>query len=281
MPDMKKGFYFLRGNVYYGEYPSDQVSGRVRISCLKPEHIKTDVPFTDKDDAVKLWENHAFTGQEFTDFEQGLKTVFRCLDITEFKEIDFSDTERRLGVTLPREIKILYNFLSAAGEFTEGTERFLPLDGLCTDGGNLVFYKIKRTPVGLSIADGTLMTYRKGNWECSAGGENFFYALNRVTVKSICSMPFNKEGKITGALRAELSPEKMLREIFKDRLDVLEEYCQFGNTVLFNECGALGWFISNGFSANILLGSRSEELFNNILSAKLEVKWSDTPPKKI
>lgn len=281
MPDMKKGFYFLRHNVYYGEYPAAQVSGRVCISALKPEHIKTDAPFSDSDYAVKLWENHAFAEQEFTDFEQGLKTVFKCLGITDIKEIDFSKTEERLGITLPREIKILYAFLCSAREFTEGTERFLPLDELYTDGGNLVFYKIKRTPVGLSLANGTIATYHKGEWECSAGIENFFYALNRITVKGICSMPFNKEGKVTGKLRASLSPERMLREIFGDRLDILEEYNQYGKTILFNENGALGWFISNGFSANIMIGSRNEELFNNILAAKLEVKWSDVTPKKI
>lgn len=281
MPKMKKGFYFLRHNVYYGEYPADQVSGRVQISALKLEHIKTDVPFSERDDAVKLCDNHAFTEQEFSDFERGLKIIFKCAGITEFKEIDFTAAEKRLGVSLPREVKILYKFLGTANELTEGTERFLSLDELCTDGGYIVFYRIRRALVGLSIDKGTVAVCRKGAWESSAGDENFLYAVNRIVVKTICSMPFVKEGKITGALRAELSPENMLREIFTGRLDILEEYYQYGNIVLFNEDGALGWFRSNGFSANIMIGSRGETLFEKILSAKLEVKWSDAPPKKI
>ncbi len=281
MPNMKKGFYFLRGNVYYGEYPAAQVSGRVCISALKPEHIKTDVSFTDKDDAVKLWDNHAFTEQEFTDFERGLEIIFKCAGKTEFKEIDFTATEKRLGVSLPREIKILYKFLGADGRLTEGTERFLSLDELYTDGGYIVFYRIRRTFVGLSVDEGMVGVCRKGAWECSAGDENFFYAMNRIVVKTICSMPFVREGKITGELRAALSPEKMLQETFSGRLDILEEYWQYGNIVLFNEGGTLGWFRSNGFSANIMIGSRNEELFNDVLAAKLGVKWSDVTPKKI
>ena len=73
----------------------------------------------------------------------------------------------------------------------------------------------------------------------------------------------------------------MLQETFSGRLDILEEYWQYGNIVLFNEGGTLGWFRSNGFSANIMIGSRNEELFNDVLAAKLEVKWSDVTPKKI
>lgn len=281
MAEMKKGFYFLNKSVYYGEYPAKQTSGWVMISALDPRHIKTDVPFSADEKAVRLWDNHAFAEQEFSDFERGLEIIFKCAGQTEFKEPDFAETEKRLGIPLPREIKILYKFLGSADWLTEGAERFLPLGELCTDGGYIVFYKIKRTFVGLSIEDGTVGVCRRGVWENSEGDENFFYAMNRIVVRTICSMPFAKVGKITGALRAELSPENMLREIFSGRLDVLEEYCQYGNIVLYSEAGALGWFRSNGFSAEIMIGSRGETLFEKILSAKLEVKWSAAPPKKI
>lgn len=281
MAKMKKGFYFLNKSVYYGEYPAEQTSGWVAISALMPQLIKTEVPFSDDDKAVRLFENHAFTEREFLDFERGLEIIFKCAGITEFKEIDFTAAEKRLGISLPREIKILYRFLGAAGGLTEGTERFLSLDELCTDGGYIVFYRIKRTLVGLSVDNGTVGICHKGVWEYSKGDENFFYAVNRIVVKTICSMPFVKEGKITGALRAELSPQYMLREIFTGRLDILEEYYQYGNIVLYSEDGALGWFRSNGFSADIMIGSRDEALFEKILSAKLEVKWSGAPPKKI
>lgn len=281
MAKMKKGFYFLNESVYYGEYPAEQTSGWVALSALKPRLIKTDVVFSADDKAVRLWDNHAFTEREFSDFERGLEKIFKCAGITEFKEPDFAETEKRLGIPLPREIKILYGFLGSAGGLTEGTERFLSLDELCTDGGYIVFYRIKRTLVGLSVENGTVGVCRKGVWGYSEGDENFFYAMNRIVVKTICSMPFVKEGKITGALRAELSPENMLREIFAGGPDIPEEYCRYGNIVLFNEDGALGWFRSNGFSADIMIGSRDEKLFEKILSAKLEVKWSGAPPKKI
>lgn len=277
----QKGFFYLRNNVYYGEYSAEQVSGIVRISRVKPEHIKTDMPFSEDDLAVKLVNNHAFTETEYTYFEQGLETVFRCLGTTRQENIDFSKTEEKLGISLPKEIKILYSFICSSKKLTEGTERFLPLDELEIDGENLVFYKIRRAPVGLSLKSGTLMNYHKGMWEYNAGGENFFYALNRVVVKSICSMPFNKEGKVYGAIRIAVSPEGELSSAYDGRMKILEEYSEYGNILLYNENGALGLYRHNGFSSDLLVGCMDRELFENITDIRLEVRWSDKPVKKI
>ena len=279
--NMQKGFFYLRNNVYYGEYPADQTSGIVRISRIKPENIKTDMPFSEDDLAVKPVNNHAFTEPEFTYFEQGLERVFKCLGITRQENIDFSKTEEKLGITLPKEVKILYSFICSSKELTEGTERFLPLEGLEIDGENLVFYKIRRTPVGLSLKNGTLMNYHKGMWEYHAGGENFFYALNRVVVKAICSMPFNKVGKVFGAIRVAVSPEGELSSAFEGCMKILDEYWEYGNILLYNEKGALGLYRHNGFSSDLLVGCKDRELLDNITDVKLEVKWSDKPVNKI
>lgn len=277
----EKGFFFLRKNIYYGSYPKQHISGRINISAVKPEIIKTDVPFAKDEVAFSLCDNHAFAEPEYIWFEQGLEKIFKCLGITRDREIDFSKTEERLGISLPQEIKILYSFLNAASVFTEGTERFMSLDKLEIDGDNLVFYKIRRTPVGLSLKDGSLMSYHKGNWEYNAGGENFFYAMNRVVVKAICSMPFNREGKVKGAIRVALSPDNMLSSAFEGLLEILPEYKTYGNIVLINESGALGWYLHNGFSSNILVGCKNEELFEKILGVKLEVNWSKASLKNI
>lgn len=278
----KKGFFYVNHNVYYGKYPQQHISGKINVSMLKPDNIKTDVHFEKDDFAVTFYDNHAFTEPEYKLFEQGLEKIFRCIGIQRENEIDFSETEERLGITLPREIKILHSFLSCSKKFTEGDERFLSLDKLEIDGEILVFYKVKRTPVGLSLKDGALMTYYKKMWEYNAGGENFFYAMNRIVVKAICSMPFNKDGKVKGELKRTISPEEILENSFEGLLEILPEYQSCGNIILFNEKGALAWFRSNGFSANIIVGAESEKLLKDIMGAKLEdIDWSEKPLKNI
>lgn len=51
---MKEGFYFHRNHLYYGTYNEKQVSGRVNISKVTPEHIQTNHPISDDDWAVRL-----------------------------------------------------------------------------------------------------------------------------------------------------------------------------------------------------------------------------------
>lgn len=278
----QKGFFVIGyDDVYYGEYLKEQSVGFVRISRIDPEYVKTDMPFSEKDYADVLCNNHAFTEIEYIYFEEGLERVFRCLGIARQDNVDFSEAEKKLGINLPKEIKILYSFICSYDELTEGTERFLPLDKLEIDGENLVFYKIRRTPVGLSLKNGTLMNYHKGMWEYNAGGENFFYALNRVVVKAICSMPFNKEGKVYGAIRVAVSPKGELSSAYEGRMKILEEYWEYGNILLYNENGALGLYRYNGFSSDLLVGCKDRELLDNITDVKLEVKWSDKPVNKI
>ncbi len=47
------GFYVYRSNIYYGCYEEEQVSGRWKISGIKPERILTGHPVGEEDWAVR------------------------------------------------------------------------------------------------------------------------------------------------------------------------------------------------------------------------------------
>ena len=49
----KNGFYVYRSNIYYGCYEEEQVSGRWKISEIKPERILTGHPVGEEDWAVR------------------------------------------------------------------------------------------------------------------------------------------------------------------------------------------------------------------------------------
>lgn len=269
------GFYRINNNIYYGEYPKDQVRGYVKISVVSPEYIKTDMPFSEDDKAETLYDNHAFTEQEYINFENALNIFRSILGKERCESIDFTSTEQRLGVKLPKEIKILYAMLVNFEFAFMGSERFLPLDEVYIDNGNLVFYKVKQTPTAISLSEKVLMRYYKKNWEYDLSDESFLlYALDRLSVKIISQMPVNISAKISGELKRTLNPAKMLKEIFSDNLTVMEEYSNYGNIIMYNKGGALAWFRQNGFYSDMIIACNDENLLNNIKSVKSDfITW--------
>lgn len=268
----KKGFYCIDNKIYFGDYPIEQVSGKISLSIVHSAQIRTDVPFSENDFAVRFWDNHALTEAELVNMDNGIGKIMRCIGIAEFPETDLSETEKRLETGLPKSVKILYKYLTPV--LMTGNERFLSPDEMYIDGGNLVFYKIKRTPVAISLSDGVLMGYHKRKWEYSKGDESFMcFAMNRIVVKSIVQMPFTRLGKIKGALKTTISPEKELKNAFEDTFKVLEGYSNYGNIILYNENGALGWFRQNGFYADIMIGCTNAQILSELISVDISAEW--------
>lgn len=261
------GFYRINNNIYYGEYPKEQISGYIKMSVVNPKNIKTDKPFSEDNKAKTLYDNHAFTEQEYINFEDALNIFRSILGKEKCEDIDFALAEQRLGIELPKEIKILYMTLVNFEFAFTGSERFLMLDEIYIDKGNLVFYKVKRTPTAISLNQGILMRYYKKNWEYDLGDESFLlYALDRLLVKIISQMPVYISAKISGELKRALNPAKMLKEIFSDNLTIMEEYNNYGNIIMYNKSGALAWFRQNGFHFDMTIACNSENLLNNIKS---------------
>lgn len=275
MARMKEGFYRAGGRIYYGEYPENQVSGWMQISAAPPESLATDRPFAKGERADLLFPNHKLTEPEIESLETGLRKICRCLGAKGWEEADFSQAEHKLGLTLPREIKVLCLALAQIPAATEGKERFLPLEELTLDRGNLIFYKIRRTPAGLSLDNGALMRYYKKEWRYDPGGESFLCcALDRLAVQAIKTMPFRREGRIKGELRTTLRPGQLLEKIYQGEFPILEEYQNGGNLLLCRP-GALGWFRQNGFYADILIGAQDEELLEALRPPELNAVWKE------
>lgn len=159
-------------------------------------------------------------------------------------------------------------------KFTSGTERFFTLEELYLDGENLIFYKAKRTPTAISLTHGILMRYYKKQWKFNFGDESFLcFILDRIVVKSIIEMPIVQKGKIKGELKTILSPKEPLKKIFSKKFNILEEYQNYRNIILFHEAGALLWFRQNGFYADILVGCFNKQQLDKIVNSNLSVVW--------
>lgn len=273
--NMGQGFYRAGGRIYFGEYPEDQVSGWTQLSAMPPELLATDHFFENGERAKLLFPNHKLTWPELGQLEQGLEELCRCLGADGLAEVDFSQAEDRLGLALPQEIRTLYRALARFPAAMEGKERFLSLEQLTVDRGNLVFYKIRRTPVGLSLDRGALMRYYKKEWRYEPGGESFLCcALDRLAVWAIRAMPFCQKGKIKGRLRTTLRPEQLLKEIYQGEFPILEQYRNGGNFILCR-LGALGWFRQNGFYADLVIGAKSRQLLKQLQLPALYATWEE------
>ncbi|MBV7272761.1 hypothetical protein I6U48_07485 [Clostridium sp. PL3] len=138
--------------------------------------------------------------------------------------IDYEKVESELNIKLPLEVKILYSIISnnenlQKNKLIENKEGFLSINELYVEEGILVFYKIKRTPVGISLTNRQLMNYHKKQWICEEGGFNFYnFVSMKVLCNAISSMDFIISGKVSGKLRTALNPKKILKILMMNRM---------------------------------------------------------------
>lgn len=135
---MKQCFYILGGNIYFGMIPEEQVSGKMKLSenCL--QSLKTDKKFINGDIAFSLWDNYAATEQELLELPDCCNRLLLAGNQNTGEGVfDVASLEERLRVTLPQEVKILYQVLAKTNiyenGFTDGKERFLQPEELLAD----------------------------------------------------------------------------------------------------------------------------------------------------
>lgn len=279
MNTKEEGFYRLGNYIYYGSYPKDQVSGRMKLSAVKPQFLKTGKTFTDQDTAYSLMDNHCLTEQELSALSQCLELLIQAAGSKRAEgTVDFVQLERKLSHPLPEEIKILYSAIHGmdllSNAFTEGKEHFLQAEDLYIDSSFLVFYKNKGGLCALSLETGQLARCIKKKWEIDEGGKNFFtWVLDRIALHAISQMPLIRKGKVKGALKKALNPERLLSEIFADRIKVLWQYSNYGNVILYHENHKLAWFRQNGSNGDILLGTMDEAGGREIVSVESGIDW--------
>ncbi len=80
-------------------------------------------------------DNHRILDSEYEDFKNALSKMKNFLNINT-TPVDFSETEAKLGVELPRELKLLYTAISNHEEYFTTDIRLLRLDELYFERDN-------------------------------------------------------------------------------------------------------------------------------------------------
>ncbi len=272
---MKEGFYYYRGNIYYGCYDEKQASGGGTLTRIKQERIKTNHPIGEGDCYVKFWDNHCLLEPEYDDLQSMLLKMRRFMKLNTEQDIDFSAVEARLGILLPKELKLIYTAIHNQEEFFESTEHFLPLDEIYVEQGIVVFFKKKRTPVaGYDMESGCLARYYKKEWSIEKGDFCCYqFCVGRMLTIALENKPVVKKGRCKGKFVSTLNIERELEAYCNEKYHLLSEFNMYGIAVMYSEDGLIAWIRSNGFFADIHAGA-TEESHLDALGAYLgEMVW--------
>lgn len=257
---MNEGFYFYRNHIYYGSYEESQVSGRGKVSAVKPEYILTDHPVHEDDWAVRLWDNHRLLEPEYADLQAMLLKMSSFMNLNTDREVDFSAVEERLHFSLPEELKKVYTAIHGREEYFLAAEHFLPLDELYTEQGLLVFFQKKRTPVaGYDMESGCLAEYYKKEWHTERGGFSCFqFCTGRMVTIALETKPVFKKGRCRGRFVTTLDIAKELERFCNEKYHLLSEFSVYGIAVMYSDEKLIAWIRSNGFYADIHAGAVDE-----------------------
>lgn len=257
---MKEGFYCYRNNIYYGWFDERQVSGRCKISTIKPENIQTDCPIGEEDWAVRLWDNHSLLEPEYADLQAMIFKMESFMNVSSGQEIDFSMVEERLKVSMPRELKRIYRAIYNQEEYFTGAEHFLPLDEIYIAQGMIVFFSKKRTPVaGYDLESGCLARYYKKEWNAEPGEICCYqFCVGRMVTIALENKPVRRKGRCKGRFVTTLNIERELEDFCNERYHLLTEFNVYGIAVMYSDEKLVAWIRSNGFYADIHAGGMHE-----------------------
>lgn len=256
---MAEGFYFYRNNVYFGQYNEEQVSGGGCISAVKPEFIRTDHPFGKEQWAVRLWDNHSLLEPEYMDLQTMLLKMRIFMPLAGEREVDFSAAEERLGIKMPRELRLIYTAMDGQEEYFSGAEHFLPLDEIYVEQEIVVFYSKKRTPVaGYHKKSGCLARYYKKQWTAEQGDCCCYqFCVGRMLTTALENKPAVRKGRCRGQFVTTLNIERELEKFCDEKYHLLSELHIYGIAVMYSEDKLIAWIRSNGFYADIHVGAES------------------------
>lgn len=290
---MKEGFYFYRNRVYYGCYDETQTNGEGEITIIKPEHmqtdhsawavrfraeyIQTDRPIREGDCAARLWENHRLLEPEYKDLEAMLSKMKTVVNLNTEQKVDFSEVEKRLGIALPKELKLIYTAICNQEEYFAGAEHFLPLDEIYIEQGIVVFFKKKRTPVaGYDTESGCLARCHKKEWSIEQTDYCCYrFCISRILTLAMENKPVFKKGRGKGKFVTTLNIERELEQFCNEKYHLLSEFNGYGIAVMYSDEKLLAWIRSNGFYADIHAGAVDEEHLNAFAEHLGQIAWKN------
>ena len=257
---MKEGFYYYRGNIYYGYYDEEQVSGGGNLTIIERERIKTNHPISEADCFVHFWDNHSLLEPEYEDLKSMILKMRAFMKLNTKQEPDFSAMEEKLNISFPKELKLIYTAIHNQEEYFTSPEHFLPLDEIYVEEGIIVFFKKKRTPIaGYDMESGCLVECYKKEWSVEEGGFCCYqFCVGRMLTIALENKPVFRKGRCKGKFVTTLDIEEELENYCNEKYHLLSEFNVYGIAVMYSEEGLIAWIRSNGFYADIHAGAEEE-----------------------
>lgn len=270
-----EGFYYCKSSVYYGDYDENQTSGKLRVSAVKPEQILTEHPIRGGEWAVMLWDNHRLLNPEYENFKELLSKMSGLIGLNAGNNADFPAVEKRLGITLPRELRAVYAAVPDGSVYFTGEERFLTPEELYIEDGNIVFYKRKRSPAaGYDIKSGCLSRYIKREWSADPGDVCCYqFCAGRIFTAALMNKPSVRKGRCKGRLVTALNIQKELESLCTGKYHLLSGLDIYGTAAIYSYDGLLAWIRGNGIYADIHAGAPDEAALDELGKLLVDVTW--------
>ncbi len=269
-----EGFYFYENKIYYGCYDESQVSGWTSVSIIEPNNIMTDHPIRGGERAVTFVDNHHMLDAEYADLRIMLDKMRSFMNLNNDCEIDFSAVEKRLGVSFPKELKLIYSSIYNKNEYFTSEEHFLPLDEIYVEQGKIVFFKKKKLPVaGYDIESGQLAQYFKREWYIDESDFCCYqFCVGSLITIALENKPVFKKGRCKGKFVTTLNIKKELENFCNDTYKLLSEFNVYGIAVMYSDT-LIAWIRSNGFYSDIKVGASDEKHIDALGSHLGDIVW--------
>lgn len=220
--------------------------------------------------APKLVQNHGASDEEIRNMEQWLKILSSIVHGSVISagctEEQIEDAERRLGVSLPAEMRTFYlvagnDPLLTTDANVKKKDRYLPLDELHVSDGNIVYRMRKKEPFALSTDKRQIMFMDDEAWYWEPHMENFCEnVMITAAIFAIGHMKHSAKGRLKGKLVSSLQARKLAEQQFSSTFRALDTYYHPFCALFYNESERrLGWFRSNGMMADIVIGAQTKQ----------------------
>ncbi|MBP1991232.1 SMI1/KNR4 family protein [Paenibacillus eucommiae] len=221
-----------------------------------------------KDSVPQLYQNHGSSDEEIENMKKWLLILSRIVhgdDITYgCTEQQIDEAEERLGISLPKELRVFYHTvgnderLTADGDVKK-RDRYLTIDQIYMEEGNIVFRMRKKEPFALSLDKRQIMFLDDGNWFWEPCMESF--CENTMIVASVFAISHMKnsaKGRLKGQLVSSLQARALAEQAFFPTFQALDTYYHPFCALFYHEQERrLGWFRSNGIMSDILIGTQT------------------------
>jgi len=218
--------------------------------------------------APKLVQNHGASDEEIRNMEQWLETLSYIVHGSDISlgcsEEQIEDAEKRLGISLPTELRIYYRtvgndpLLMIDGN-SKKKDRYLPIDKIHVSDGNIVYRMRKKDPFALSAVKRQIMFMDDEAWYWEPNMESFCEnVMITAAIFAISHMKHSAKGRLKGGLVSSLQARELAKQQFSSTFQVLDTYYHPFCALFYNERERrLGWFRSNGMMADILIGTKT------------------------